>query len=169
MEISEKNLEHFFHNLTAQTVVMESKKSSNNYFFAVVSQLQDTDSDEEFYHLDLRTKCIQKLAPFPDVTDGRAVGVFKGRPIACGGRTGGFGSSKPTACYEYVPGTGSWTSIGNLVRHGVFELCLRLGCFKEMRYRAMIGLLRICNFGILFWAEMKLVRVLYPIYCRFFV
>ena len=53
--------------------------------------------------------------------------MYKGRPIACGGRTGGYGSSMPDTCYEYVPGTGSWTSIGNLVRHGVLEheLCLK--------------------------------------------
>ena len=100
-------------------------EESNTRFktFAVVSQLQDTEHDEEFYHLDLRTKCIKKLAPFPDITTGRAVGVYKGRPIACGGRIGGYGSSMPDTCYEYVPGTGSWTSIGNLVRHGCLSMC----------------------------------------------
>ena len=101
-----------------------NKTITSQIIIAVISQLQDTARDDEFYHLDLSNKCIQKLAPFPTVTEGRKVGVFKGRPIACGGRTGGYGSSMPSACYEYKPGTGAWTSIGNLVRHGLFGLHL---------------------------------------------
>ena len=87
--------------------------------FAVVSQLQDGLRGDEFYHLNLRTKCIQKLAAFPTVVEGRAVGVFRGRPVACGGRIGDQDSAKPTTCYEYVPGSGKrfYSAAPQLLNH----------------------------------------------------